>query len=721
MPAPTTPGPNDPRNSSARDLFRILTRGTKVKASAFDRLSAKLPSAGAKPNPQLFHDDVRGQKRKRQSAHDGADEMEHKEGSSSELPVVDFFAPKPEPEHSANDAPEEDVDEDRETSPGRDAVPPLTKEECRQVLKSHRIKVTLMWKHEERSRVKKSKKKKKREEEQIEAKKEDQKRPLLPQPLESFGQLRSVYGVPRQLDTNLAKEGYREPTEVQLGSLPILLRPELALRDEDGLEGGVDFLAVAPTGSGKTVSFLVTAINAILRRRAQERLHGVHELEAVIVAPTRELVHQIVSEGNKLAKDTGLKVVGMKKGMSISTEQEAADGGGNNSDDQEQSDLDAESEDEGESNKMAVKADILVTTPVRLLKFLTSIPGSTKLMPSVRQLILDEADVLLDALFREQTTDVWMACTNPALRVSCWSATMGSNIETLVTDNLKSRAESLAITPKPLVRLVVGLKDAAVPNIAHKLIFTGTEQGKPYALRQLFRPTSKDDFRIRLPFLVFTETVERAMALHKEIKYDIPASAGGPSRIASLHSNLSDSARAAIVRKFRAGEIWLLITTDIVARGLDFRGVNGVVNYDVPTSSAAYVHRAGRTGRAGREGGVAVTLWTQDDIPILKTVANVIVASERQAGKASDEESAVPKWLLDRLPDVSKAEKKKLKRGGRRSRPDGKKDKITTTSGFERQKENNRRGAIEASKRRKTMHRGGSESGDKEEWNGFGD
>jgi ATP-dependent RNA helicase DDX52/ROK1 len=721
MPAPTTPGPKDPRNTSARDLFRILTRGTNVKASAFDRLSANLPSAGAKPNPQLFHDDVRGQKRKRQSAHGDADKKEKEEGSS-ELPVVDFFVPKPEPEHRANDAPEEDVEDERETSPGPDAVSSLTKEECRQVLKSHRIKVTLMWKHEERSRVKKSKKKKKEEQEQIEAKKQDQKKPLLPQPLESFDQLRSVYRIPRQLGANLANEGYREPTEVQLGSLPILLRPELALRDEDGLEGGVDFLAVAPTGSGKTVSFLVTAINAILRRRAREKLHGVHELEAVIVAPTRELVHQIVSEGNNLAKDTGLKVVTMKKGMTISTEQESADGGGSNSDDEEQSDLDAESEDEEESKKTKVKADILVTTPVRLLKFLASVPGSIKSMPTVRQLILDEADVLLDALFREQTTDVWMACTNPALRVSCWSATMGSNIETLVTDNLKSRAESLAITPKPLVRLVVGLKDAAVPNVTHKLIFTGNEQGKPYALRQLFRPTSKDDFRIRLPFLVFTETVERAMALHEEIKYDIPASAGGPSRIASLHSNLSDSARAAIVRKFRAGEIWLLITTDIVARGLDFRGVNGVVNYDVPTSSAAYVHRAGRTGRAGREGGVAVTLWTQDDIPILKTVANVIVASERQAGKFSDEEeSAVPKWLLDRLPDVSKAEKKKLKRGGRRSRTDGKKDKITTTSGFERQKENNRRGAIEASKRRKTMHHGGSEGGDQDEWNGFGD
>ena len=706
MTAPT-PGQNDPRNTSARDLFKILTRGTSVKASAFERLSARLPSAGAKANPQLFHDDVRGQKRKRAA-------KEPQEQTSSDLPVVDFFAPKPEPAPEVNDEPEKS---DRETTPVPGATQSLTKDECRQLLKSHRIKITLMWKHEDRSRVKKSKKKKKEQQVTVEPKK-DEKKPLLPQPLESFDQLRSLYGVPRQLDVNIAKEGYREPTEVQLGSLPILLRPDLSLQDEDGLEGGVDFLAVAPTGSGKTVSFLVSSIHSILRRRAQERLHGIHELEAVIVAPTRELVHQIVNEGNKLAEGTGLKIVGMKKGMTPALEQQqqtALD----NTDGDDQSDLDADSEDEEDGkgkSQDVTKVDILVTTPVRLLKFLTSSPDNVKkTMPTVRELILDEADVLLDPLFREPTTDLWTACTNPSLRVSCWSATMGSNIESLVVDNLKARAESLNMTPKPLVRLVVGLKDAAVPNITHKLIFTGSEHGKPYALRQLFRPTSKDDFRIRLPFLVFTETIERAMALHEEIKYDIPASAGGPSRIASLHSNLTDSARAAIIRKFRAGEIWLLITTDIVARGLDFRGVNGVVNYDVPTSSAAYVHRAGRTGRAGREGGVAVTLWTQEDIPILKTVANVIVASERQAGKQAGE-SAVPQWLLDRLPDVSKEERKKLKRGGRRKSQ----NKITTTSGFERQKENNRRGAIEASKRRKVQGEGGEGDNDGE-WNGFAD
>lgn len=707
--APSKPEQNDPRNTSARDLFRILTRGTSVKASAFDRLSARLPSAGTAPNPQLFHDEARGQKRKR-----AGDEFK-KSQDSSDLPVVDFFAPKQE------DAPTPSAQKQATTE--RDATTPepqpaerLSKDECRQVLKSHHIKVTLMWRQEERSRVKKPKKKKSKGEEARDTSKAE-KKPLFPQPLESFSQLRGTYGVSRELSNNLAQQAYREPTEVQLGSLPVLLRPDVALQDEGGLEGGVDFLAVAPTGSGKTVSFLVTAINSIQSRREREGTSGVHELEAVIVAPTRELVHQIINEGKKLSQDTGIRISGMSKGMDLATgRQEASE----DETDSVRNDSDDEEEEHAGKNKSTPAIDILVTTPVRLFKYLTESPdGTKKELPTVRELILDEADVVLDPLFREQTLGVWTACTNPDMRASCWSATMGSSIEVLATETLKSRAEALGIAPKPLVRLVVGLKDAAVPNITHKLIFTGSEQGKPYAMRQLFRPASKDDFRIRLPFLVFTETIERAMALHEEIKYDIPASAGGSSRIASLHSNLGDSARAAIVRKFRAGEIWLLITTDILARGLDFRGVNGVVNYDVPSSSAAYVHRAGRTGRAGREGGVAVTLWTQADVPILKTVANVIVASERQAGRADGDESAVPKWLLDRLPDVSKEERKRLKRGGRSKG----KGKITTTSGYERQKENNRLGAIEASKkRRKRMVKDDSSQAEGGgEWNGFDD
>ncbi|KAJ4164423.1 hypothetical protein LMH87_006099 [Akanthomyces muscarius] len=715
------------------DILKVLSRGTKRTAKAAGAASAKLPSSTgvAATNPQLYHDEVRGQKRKRSKTEKQAAEA----SELDQLPEVDFFAPKPE---STSTKPQSHDSKSkasgRASSPVSKPAKRISEEECRQTLRSHRLKVTLLSKQEEEpKKVKKSKKKKAAAEES--KKDEKKKAQLFPQPLETFGQLRSTYGISRRVSENLVAQSYRVPTEVQLGSLPLLLKPDQALEDHDaqGLEHGVNFLAVAPTGSGKTISFLIPAINQIMRRRGMnpndpDATTTQHDLEAIILVPTRELAHQIVNEGLKLLQGTSIKIMAMKKQMNLDTEvQELAED--SESDKEEESEDEDGDEDEKtpkrKNKATAAKPDILVTTPQLLLNFLTSGSATThRVLPDVRDLILDEADVLLDVLFREQTMAVWSACTNTELRVSFWSATMGSNIEAIITDKLQSRAEGLSIHPKPFVRLVVGLKDTAVPNIVHKLTYTASEQGKLLALRQLLHPTTADDSGppLRPPFIVFTQTIDRASALHEELKYDIPLEAGGSTRIAALHSGLPESARASIMRKFRAGEIWVLITTDVLARGVDFAGVNGVVNYDVPGSSAAYVHRAGRTGRAGREGGIAVTFYTKEDIPFVKTVANVIAASERQAGKTGDNAS-IQKWLLDALPRVNKADRKKLRERGVESRRSGaNKAAITSTSGYERRKENNRRGAIEGSKRRKTQQDDSDdEDGAGGEWGGIDD
>lgn len=375
-----------------------------------------------------------------------------------------------------------------------------------------------------------------------------------------------------------------------------------------------------------------------------------------------------------------------------------------------------------------VKAAILVATPLSLLNALKRRDGTVASIPSVSQLVLDEADVLLDPLFREQTLAVWNACSNPKLRIGLWSATMGSNIETLAISTLNDRWSAISssqsdLPPRPpLIRLVVGLKDSAIPNISHQLTYAATEQGKLLGLRQLLHPTAvhvdTDRSTLRPPFLVFTQTIPRAIALHSELLYDIPPEAGGSSRIAVLHADLSSSARDSIMTRFRKGEIWVLITTDLLARGVDFRGLNGVVNYDVPTSAAGYVHRVGRTGRAGREGGVAVTFYTQDDIPYVKLIANVIRASESLRGVNADEGS-VKQWLLDALPTPSKRDRQQLKKRGVEARravktKDGKKveSRISSKSGYERRIENMRKGAKEAAKRRKMEMADGGKGGE---------
>ncbi|PHH67000.1 hypothetical protein CDD81_4395 [Ophiocordyceps australis] len=682
------------------DIFKVLSRGTKRTSRG--TLVTNIPSAGTKTNPQLFHDQVAGQKRKRRG-------HETETETCPSLPEVDFFASIDE-SAAANETSSKPLAAERAPSPQPVPAKKLSEDECRQILKSHRLKITLMSKPVDVPSEANKKRKKKMA---VGHDCSPGKKQVFPQPLESFAELRSTYQICRQVSDNVMAQGYRVPTEVQLGALPLLLRPEIALSGQEGLETGADVLVVAPTGSGKTISFLIPAIDAIMRKKAQAENEESHELEAIVVAPTRELAHQIVNQGRKLAQGTGIKVACMRKGMRLDARDEELLADSSEDDGSDGSSCESSSKG-GHGSKATTKADILVTTPLHLVNFIRSGPAGThRVLPSVSDLILDEADVLLDALFREETLAIWLACCKADLRVSCWSATMGSNIESLVTEQLASRAKGLGIRPKPLVRLVVGLKDTAVPNVVHKLMYTGSEQGKLLALRQLLHPTWSQDSgpRLRPPFIVFTQTIDRATALQQELKYDIPLEAGGQERIAALHSGLGDSARASIMRKFRAGQVWVLITTDVLARGIDFAGVNGVVNFDMPGSSAAYVHRAGRTGRAGREGGVAVTLYTKDDIAFVKTVANVIAASDRQAGKTGDEAGVQP-WLLNALPKVAKADKKKLKQRGVEARRRGTKAKITSKSGYERRREHNRQGAIEGSKRRARQH---------EEWEGLAD
>ncbi len=570
----------------------------------------------------------------------------------------------------------------------------LTLEERKSILKQHKVKVA--WINPPLPPTKNRRKSGNT------AKPPKGKPALYPTPLLSFEELSHSYAAPRDLVDNVTRQGFKIPSEVQLGSLPLLLDKTasfLTEADDPSAVGkttakGIDLLTVAPTGSGKTLAFLIPLIRDIMQRR-RKSVDTKQHTSAIILAPTRELVAQIVNEGRKLTVNTGIKVTQMRKGMLFSA---------SGHDEQ----LDDATEDR---QRTVVKADIVVSTPGTLSSTLENTECSQNLA-QITYLVLDEADILLDPLFRDQTLGIWNKLPSPNLRVNMWSATIGSNIEELAEATrsrrrLRLEAESgSTIEEIPLVRLVVGLKDSAVPNIQHKVIYAATEQGKLMALRQLLHPrTSSAEAGppLRPPFLVFTQTIERAVALHAELLYDIPAEAGGIDRIAVLHSDLSDTARDNVMTRFRKGEVWVLITTDLLSRGVDFLGINGVVNYDIPTSSAAYVHRIGRTGRAGRSGGVAVTLYSKEDVPYLKNVANVVAISQKQGGSAD-----IDQWLLESLPSLSKNEKKKLKqhgveartaRGRQKDPKAGKKAQISTKSGYDRRMENRRKGAIAGSRR----------------------
>ena len=742
------------------EAFKLLTRSTNVKKARANPAepAAKLPSAGISGDGGEHEDFVtaqgipdappRGTKRKRH-------ERLHAEEEQI-LPELDLLALAKSPAVTSNGSMLNDRGAAASQKPSgqdyqnaKESLPLMAEQDRRQIFKKNKLKITILHK-DDRKTSKKADTKAKAPLTQI-----------APQPLTSFAELHSRYCVSRRISENLSRQGYREPTEVQIAGLPLLLGsdeerclPRKQSSKKKHARSHVDLLTVAPTGSGKTLAFLIPTLQGLLEQRHESKSHSIekvdteNEVQALIIAPTHELVDQIVNEGRKWATGTGLKIAAMRKGMRLHEHLLA------NSESQD----DIQNDDNVQrtsKHDFLVKAHILVSTPLLLVHALSSSPKAAfALLPSVRYLILDEADVLLDLLFREQTIDIWNACSSPFLQTSLWSATIGSSIESLAKNIILDRRKRLNLPesapPHYILRLVVGLKDSAVPNISHRLIYAASEQGKLLALRQLIHPSTAPSSSsssaqpppsLQPPFLIFTQTIARAIALHSELLYDIPPEAGGSSRLAVLHSDLSDTARSSVMAGFRRGEIWILITTDLLSRGMDFRGMNGVVNYDIPNTGASYVHRAGRTARQGRRGGVCVTLYTKEDIPYVKNVANVIAASERAKGKKrsvngqarGDDDrgggEGVQQWLLDSLPDVSKQTRKNLKRRGVESRrqqaADGvdlrkvKKMRISTKSGYDRRMENRRKGAAAGSRARREVvevEDGGSDGG---EWTGF--
>ncbi|KAL8832702.1 MAG: hypothetical protein Q9191_000103 [Dirinaria sp. TL-2023a] len=734
------------------DVFKLLTRSTSLQKSASTLKNpdqAQIPSAGFNSRRTTvahgFEDflpkaqsNPRGVKRKRSP--------EDESQSSASSDYLDFFGkpdkatPSTTPYSKAGAAVAPQETQHRQQIKRHVASESLGEDECRKILKRNKLKVTVL---------------KAETGPQTQSKLMDQENrdahqkmtssghlQISPRPLLSFKQLRTDCGISRRLAENLDTQGYFHPTEVQLGSLPLLLGSDedrgllsrSSKEKESPQRAHVDLLTIAPTGSGKTLAFMINALHGLIEERRSKNKssagpHSGHELKALIVAPTHELADQIVNEGRKLALGTGIRLSAMRKDLRLPYDTVNAEHADSN-------DSGHEARGSGTSSvgeRSFVKADVLVSTPLTLLNALSEGPNSsTRSLPGVQYLVLDEADVLLDPLFRAQTLGIWSACTSPKLQTSLWSATIGSSIESLAQSMIFDRRRSLQLSnPHHLIRVIVGLKDSAIPNISHRLTYAATEQGKLLALRQLLHPTAPSNEKgpsLQPPFLIFTQTIQRAIALHSELLYDIPPEAGGSSRIAVLHSDLSDAARSAVMAAFRKGEIWVLITTDLLSRGIDFRGMNGVVNYDIPNTRASYVHRAGRTGRQGREGGIVVTLYTKEDIPYVKNIANVIAASEK-ANQGLGE--GVQKWLLDALPNVSKKMKKELKRKGVQSRrnfagkeggKDARRARISTKSGYDRRLQNKRKGAAISGARRRGaegVHVEADDGGG--EWSGFGD
>uniref|UniRef100_A0A1A8V461 Probable ATP-dependent RNA helicase DDX52 n=1 Tax=Nothobranchius furzeri TaxID=105023 RepID=A0A1A8V461_NOTFU len=363
---------------------------------------------------------------------------------------------------------------------------------------------------------------------------------------------------------------------------------------------GRELLACAPTGSGKTLAFSLP----LLAHLQQPANLG---FRALIISPTRELASQTYRELLRLSEGVGFRVHIIDK-ASLAAKKYGP-----------------------QSNK---KYDILVSTPNRLIYLLKQDPPAVDLS-SVEWLVVDESDKLFEGGktgFREQLATVFLACSGAKVRRAFFSATCTSEVEQWCRLNLDN-----------LVSVNIGHRNTAVETVEQELLFVGTENGKLVAVRDIIKKGFLP------PMLVFVQSIERARELFHELVYE-------GINVDVIHAERTQQQRDNVVNSFRSGKIWVLICTALLARGIDFKGVNLVLNYDFPTSSVEYIHRIGRTGRAGHR-GKAITLFTENDKPLLRSIANVI----KQAG------CPVPDYMIGFKKIHSKVKRRLEKKPPRRT------------------------------------------------------
>ncbi|KAG1672548.1 putative ATP-dependent RNA helicase DDX52 [Nymphon striatum] len=441
----------------------------------------------------------------------------------------------------------------------------------------------------------------------------------IPDPSPTFENMQQLYKISKIVSQNILNEEYKKPTPIQMQAIPVMI-----LRRE--------ILACAPTGSGKTVAFLLPLISHL--KGPQKK-----GFRAVIVSPSRELARQTYQECLRLSRGTDLRTYFIDKG-SKATKTFGP-----------------------ESSK---KFDIMITTPNKLVYLLNQDPPILDLT-SVEFLVIDEADKLFEfgkRGFRDQLAVIYKACDSANVRRAMFSATFTSDVENWCKLNLDDP-----------IMVSVGIRNSATNLVNQEILFVGDESGKMIAFRDMVQKG-----KLEPPVLVFVQTKERAKELFRELIYD-------GINVDVIHSERSQQQRDNVVKCFRAGKIWVLIATELMGRGIDFKGVNLVVNYDFPPTAISYIHRIGRTGRAGRK-GKAVTYFTEDDFQSLRSIAQVM----RNSG------CKVPKYMLE-IKKPTQKEKRHLATHA------PKRKSINTESLYDQQKKKRKRQAIESSLKKKKIEK----------------
>lgn len=361
-------------------------------------------------------------------------------------------------------------------------------------------------------------------------------------------------GLSADILSSLEKKGFEEPSPIQAQAIPFLL-------NEDK-----DLIGKAQTGTGKTAAFGIPLIQKLQPKSKH--------VQAIILAPTRELALQVTEELNSFTGDNKIRIVAVYGGQPI----------------------------DRQITQLKRGVDIVVGTPGRILDHLKR---RTLDISQISHIVLDEADEMLNMGFIDDIETILKSAPKER-RTVLFSATMPSHIQNLAKRYMKDY-EVIAVAATQTNR----------DNIS-QIYYEVRESDKFEALFRIVDCTA--DFY----GMVFCRTkIDADETAHKLMNRGV--------RAEPIHGDLSQAQREKVLKKFRSRSVTVLVATDVAARGIDIDDLTHVVNFSLPQDPESYVHRIGRTGRAGKK-GIAITLITPSEfrkLSMIQRVANTKIDKQK--------------------------------------------------------------------------------------------
>lgn len=380
----------------------------------------------------------------------------------------------------------------------------------------------------------------------------------------------------------IAEMGFNDPSSIQAAAIPQMML-------------GIDIIAKAPTGSGKTAAFAIPILERLDLNPENKNV------QALVLCPTRELAIQVHREFEKLTKYMeNISVVSVYGGQQI----------------------------EKQLNALRKNPQIVVATPGRLMDHLRR--GSVKL-DFMGMVVLDEADEMLDMGFRDDIHTI-LEDTPENRQTVLFSATMAKDI--------------VAITKKfQKTPIIVDVMDnlQSIPDI-EQVYYEVSEKGK---IELLMRLLDLHSVKLGLVFCNTKSNVDRVVEILKTRGYFSD----------SLHGDMNQSQREKVMRGFRNGSVEILVATDVAGRGIDVKNIEAVFNYDLPRDDEDYIHRVGRTGRAG-ESGRAFTFISRNQVQSIRRIerANGVLINKKEIPSFDEIEAARVNTYQEKIKNIIKCD-----------------------------------------------------------------